>query len=142
MKNKWIWINLLVIIVLGLIAGVGVLGYRAGLRSTNALALQGDGSTPYPRQLMPRMRDGMIVRRPAGFIGYFFLFPLQVLLGLAVLLLVVWRGVKVAKAAWNGGDHTPKPAEATVSPAGSEPAENKPPESSGEPSAASGSDQK
>jgi len=131
-----------VILVLALIAGVGVLGYRVGLRSTNALALQGDGSTPYPRQLMPGMRDGMIVRRPAGFIGYFFLFPLRLLLGLAVLLLVVWLIVKVAKAAWNGGDHKPKPAEATVSPAGSESAGNKPPESSGEPSSASGSDQK
>jgi hypothetical protein len=142
MKNKWIWITLSVILVLALIAGVGVLGYRVGLRSTNVLALQGDGSTPYPRQLMPGMRDGMIVRRPAGFIGYFFLFPLRLLLGLAVLLLVVWLIVKVAKAAWNGGDHKPKPAEAAVSPAATETVITEAPVSSSEPTSTPESDQK
>jgi len=123
MKNKWIWITLMVIVIFGLIAGAGALGYQVGLRSANALAPQTDEDRALPRQLMPWLRnapeDG-IIRRPTGFIGYFFLFPLGLLLRLAILVLVVWLVVKVAKAAWNGGNHKPEPAETTVSPAGSE----------------------
>lgn len=141
MKNKWIWITLSVIVVLALIAGEGVLGYRAGLRNTSALALQGDDNTPSPRQQIPGMRDGLIIRRPAAFIGYFFLFPLRLLLGLAVLLLVVWLVVKVAKAAWDGGNHKAKPAEATVSPAATEEVITEAPVSSSEPTNTVGSDQ-
>jgi hypothetical protein len=124
MKNKWIWITLSVIVVLVLIAGVGVLGYRAGFRNTNALTLQGDEASPYPRQLMPGMHYapyGSLYARPTGFIGYFFLLPLRVLLGLAVLLLVVWLVVKVVKVAWDGSNHKPKPTEAKISSAPSEP---------------------
>jgi len=88
------------------------------------------------------MRDGLIIRRPAAFIGYFFLFPLHLLLGLAGLLLVVWLVVKVAKAAWNGSDHKPKPAEATVSPAATETVITEAPVSSSEPTSTPESDQK
>ncbi len=127
MKNKnWIWITLTVIVVLGLIAGGVVLAYRAGLRSAAALP-EGKEQTlpngkeqtlPNGRELMPGMRNipnGFIFRHPALF-GFAFLFPLRLLFGLAVLLLVVWLVVKVARAAWNGGNHKSKPAEATVSP--------------------------
>jgi H+/Cl- antiporter ClcA len=117
MKNKWIWITLMVIVIFGLIAGAGALGYQVGLRSANALAPQTDEDRALPRQLMPWQRtapDGGIIRRPTGFIGYFFLFPLGLLLRLAILVLVVWLVVKVAKAAWNGGNHKPQPAEAVI----------------------------
>jgi len=142
MKNKWIWITVSVILLLGLIAGAGALGYQMGLRNANALALQGDDNTPSLRQQIPGMRDGMIIRRPAAFIGYFFLFPLRLLLRLAALLLVVWLVVKVAKAAWNGVDHKPKPAEAAVSPAATETIITEAPVSSSEPLSTPESDQK
>ena len=142
MKNKWIWITLSVILLLGLIAGAGALGYQMGLRNANALALRGDDNPSSPRQQIPGMRDGLIIRRPAAFIGYFFLFPLRLLLGLAALLLVVWLVVKVAKAAWNGGDHKPKPAEAAVSPAAAETVITEAPVSSSEPTSTLESDQK
>jgi len=141
MKNKWIWITLSVILLLGLIAGAGALGYLMGLRNANALALQGDDNTPSPRQQIPGMRDGLIIRRPAAFIGYFFLFPLRLLLGLAVLLLVVWLVVKVAKAAWDGGNHKAKSTEATVSSAGTETIVTEAPASPSEPTNTVGSDQ-
>ena len=64
------------------------------------------------------------------------------LLGLAGLLLVVWLVVKVAKAAWNGSDHKPKPAEATVSPAATETVVTEAPVSSSEPTSTPESDQK
>ena len=142
MKNKWIWITVSVILLLGLIAGAGALGYQMGLRNADALALRGDDNPSSPRQQIPGMRDGMIIRRLAGFIGYFFLFPLRLLLGLAALLLVVWLVVKVAKAAWNGGDHKPKPAEAAVSPAATETVITEAPVSSSEPTSTPESDQK
>ena len=142
MKNKWIWITVSVILLLGLIAGAGALGYQMGLRNVNALALRGDDNPSSPRQQIPGMRDGMIIRRPAAFIGYFFLFPLRLLLGLAALLLVVWLVVKVAKAAWNGVDHKPKPAEAAVSPAAAETVITEAPVSSSEPTSTPESDQK
>ncbi len=142
MKNKWIWITLSVILVLGLIAGAGALGYQMGLRNANALALQGDDNIPSPRQQIPGMRDGLIIRRPAGFIGYLFLLPLRVLLGLAVLLLVVWLVVKVAKAAWDGGNHKPKPADATVSSAPTETLITEVPASPSEPTSTPENDQK
>ena len=142
MKNKWIWITLSVILLLGLIAGAGALGYQMGLHNANALALRGDDNPSSPRQQIPGMRDGLIIRRPAAFIGYFFLFPLRLLLGLAALLLVVWLVVKVAKAAWNGGDHKPKPAEAAVSPATTETVITEAPVSSSEPTSTLESDQK
>ena len=142
MKNKWIWITVSVILLLGLIAGAGALGYQMGLRNADALALRGDDNPSSPRQQIPGMRDGMIIRRPAAFIGYFFLFPLRLLLGLAALLLVVWLVVKVAKAAWNGGDHKPKPAEAAVSPAATETVVTEAPVSSSEPTNTPESDQK
>ena len=142
MKNKWIWITLSVILLLGLIAGAGALGYQMGLRNADALALRGDDNPSSPRQQIPGMRDGLIIRRPAGFIGYFFLFPLRLLLGLAALLLVVWLVVKVAKAAWNGGDHKPKPAEAAVSPAATETIITEAPVSSSESLSTPESDQK
>ena len=142
MKNKWIWITLSVILLLGLIAGAGALGFQMGLRNADALALRGDDNPSSPRQQIPGIRDGLIIRRPAAFIGYFFLFPLRLLLGLAVLLLVVWLVVKVAKAAWNGGDHKPKPAEATVSPAATETVVTEAPLSSSEPTSTPESDQK
>ena len=142
MKNKWIWITVSVILLLGLIAGAGALGFQMGLRNADALALRGDDNPSSPRQQIPGMRDGMIIRRPAGFIGYFFLFPLRLLLGLAALLLVVWLVVKVAKAAWNGGDHKPKPAEAAVSPAATETVITEAPVSSSEPTSTPESDQK
>jgi len=145
MKNKWIWITLSVILVLGLIAGAGALGYQMGLRNANAIASQADGDKTLPRTLMPGMRNapnGMIIRRPAGFIGYLFLLPLRVLLGLAVLLLVVWLVVKVAKAAWNSGNHKPKPADATVSPAPTETVITEAPASPSEPTSTPESDQK
>ena len=142
MKNKWIWITVSVILLLGLIAGAGALGYQMGLRNANALALRGDDNPSSPRQQIPGIRDGLIIRRPAAFIGYFFLFPLRLLLGLAVLLLVVWLVVKVAKAAWNGGDHKPKPAEAAVSPATTETVITEAPVSSSEPTSTPESDQK
>ena len=142
MKNKWIWITVSVILLLGLIAGAGALGYQMGLRNANALALRGDDNPSSPRQQIPGMRDGLILRRPAAFIGYFFLFPLRLLLGLAALLLVVWLVVKVAKAAWNGVDHKPKPAEAAVSPAATETIITEAPVSSSEPLSTPESDQK
>ena len=142
MKNKWIWITLSVILLLGLIAGAGALGFQMGLRNANTLALRGDNNPSSPRQQIPGMRDGLIIRRPAAFIGYFFLFPLRLLLGLAALLLVVWLVVKVAKAAWNGVDHKPKPAEAAVSPAATETIITEAPVSSSEPLSTPESDQK
>ena len=142
MKNKWIWITLSVILLLGLIAGAGALGYQMGLRNADALALRGDDNPSSPRQQIPGMRDGLIIRRPAAFIGYLFLLPLRVLLGLAVLLLVVWLVVKVAKAAWNSGNHKPKPAEATVSPAPTETVITEAPANPSEPTSAPSSDQK
>ena len=143
MKNKWIWITLSVILVLGLIAGAGALGYQMGLRNANAIASQADGDKNLPRTLMPGMRNkpnGLIIRRPAGFIGYFFLFPLGLLLRLAILVLVVWLVVKVAKAAWNGGDHKPKPADATVSSASTETVITEAPASPSEPTSTPESD--
>ena len=142
MKTKWIWITLSVILLLGLIAGAGALGYQMGLRNADALALRGDDNPSSPRQQIPGMRDRLIIRRAAAFIGYFFLFPLRLLLGLAVLLLVVWLVVKVAKAAWNGVDHKPKPAEAAVSPAATETIITEAPVSSSEPTSTPESDQK
>ena len=145
MKNKWIWITLSVILVLGLIAGAGTLGYQMGLRNANAIASHADGDKTLPRTLMPGMRNapnGLIIRRPAGFIGYLFLLPLRVLLGLAVLLLVVWLVVKVAKAAWNSGDHKPKPADATVSSAPTETLITEVPASPSEPTSTPENDQK
>jgi len=142
MKNKWIWITLSVILMLGLIAGAGAFGYQMGLRNANALALQGDDNIPSPRQQIPGIRDGLIIRRPAAFIGYLFLLPLRVLLGLAVLLLVVWLVVKVAKAAWNSGNHKPKPTEATVSSAPTETVITETPASPSEPTSTPESDQK
>jgi len=120
MKNKnWIWITLTVIVVLGLIAGGVALAYRAGLRSAAALPEGKEQTLPNGRELTPGMRNranSLMFRHPALF-GLAFLLPLRLLFGLALLLLVVWLVVKVARAAWNGGNHKPKPAEATVSPA-------------------------
>ena len=63
------------ILVLGLIAGAGALGYQMGWRNANAIASQTDGDKTLPRTLMPGMHNapnGLIIRRPAGFIGYLF----------------------------------------------------------------------
>jgi Na+-transporting methylmalonyl-CoA/oxaloacetate decarboxylase gamma subunit len=74
-------------------------------------------------------------------LGQFLLGLGVLLLGLGVLLLVVWLVVKVAKAAWMGGNHKAKPTEATVSSAGTETIVTEAPASPSEPTSTPESDQ-
>ncbi len=81
------------------------------------------------------------IRRPAAFIGYFFLFPLRLLLGLTRYMSSL-AGCKGSQSCLERRRSQAKPAEAAVSPAATEAVITEAPVSSSEPTSTPESDQK